>query len=349
MKKCSRIRFRTITIVLLLATSCDTPTSPEDDSQETRADVSTRITYSTGNASCQNPAFSPDNERILFTRFLNGYNSGPSELVEITISSLAERVVISANEADNVNVPGPVWIDGQICWASDRSGEIDEIFIANDDGSGIEQITEHPESEGYYLEPVFNPSNTDRIVFEYGPSDYVPHHIAVVEMDYAYRVTLLTDDSGYDDRLPNWSFDGNNMILFQRADAGDDHWQIYTGTIVFMDSIPVLQDVTRIAQPNAHNTDNSWYINNQYILSSSDYNIAIPNIYAFPVDGGTPVRVSASSDHEDGAASCSPDGKWIAFESHRGQDEDTPSEIWIIETPGTLRNFEQPDRLEPRP
>ena len=89
------------------------------------------------------------------------------------------------------------------------------------------------------------------------------------------------------------------------------------------------------------NCDNSYYINNQYILSSSDYednyDIAMPNIFAFPISGGNPIRITITSTNEDGAPSCSHDGNWIAFETHFGADEEFPSEIYIIETPASIK------------
>ena len=56
------------------------------------------------------------------------------------------------------------------------------------------------------------------------------------------------------------------------------------------------------------------------------------NVWMFPIDESLdPIRKTFSAFHEDGAPSQSHDGTKIAFESHLGQDEEEPSEIWIIE------------------
>jgi len=303
-----------------------------NDNNKNRNDNAIRLTVSNGITSNQNPAFSQDGKYIIYTCFLNGYNIGPSQVMKLNIETGEKTVLFSSIDADNVNVPGTSWIGNLICWSSDRAGDSDEIYIANDDGSSIVQITDHPESIGYYIEPVFNPQNTNKIIFEHGPSDIDPHKLALVEIDQGDKVTYLTGGAIYDDRLPNWSHDGT-AVLFQRADAGNDNWQIYTATINYSGIDPVLENITKLTQPAAHNTDNSWYSDNSHILSSSDYDIEIPNIYAFPIDGSEPIRITFSDNYEDGAPSCSYDGKWIVFESHIGQDEDTPSDIWIIKTP----------------
>jgi TolB protein len=59
----------------------------------------------------------------------------------------------------------------------------------------------------------------------------------------------------------------------------------------------------------------------------------MPNIYIVSTEGGEPLRVTHSDTAEDGAPSWSPGGRWIAFESHIVQDEDTPSALWIIAAP----------------
>ena len=303
-----------------------------------RSDGAFRLTVSGGDTSCQNPAFSPDGKRILFTRFLNGYNRGPSELVVMPLSFQADtvvpggrQVVIGADDADNVNVPGPSWIGDEICWSSDREGGADEIFVARSDGGGIERITTHPESLGYYIEPVFDPADPDRMLFEYGPDDTTPHRLGLIERDRNNRVTLLTDGT-FDARLPSWSWDGAT-ILFQQADPYSDNWRIMTAELDDSGGTPRLVKVRRIPQPEAHNTDNSWYANNRFILSSTDPGIPLPNIFAIDVANGKAVPVTVSGEHEDGAPSTSPDGAWIAFESHRTRDEDSPSDIWIIRAP----------------
>ena len=283
--------------------------------------------------SAQNPVFSPDGKYLVYTRFLNGYNRGPSELVKLRIDSLTEEILVRSDDADNVNVPFGSWVQDKVCFSSDRGGGTDEIWEVNDDGTGLKQLTYHSEeSEIYYIEPVYNPKNITQIVFEYvtGEDDNTStHQIAYLDKNTG-SITLLTNGD-FDDRLPSWSNDGKK-ILFQRNDySKDEGWMIYVADIN-TDGQAKLCNIHTISNGISDDTDCSWSFDDKYVLTSSNAdNIQFPNIFMMPVDTTLKkIRKTYSTYNEDGAPSQSHDGKWIAFESHVGEDEDYPSEIWII-------------------
>ncbi|MBI5332588.1 MAG: endo alpha-1,4 polygalactosaminidase [Candidatus Aenigmarchaeota archaeon] len=348
--------------------------SYEIKSYETRDDGAVRITNCYPK-SCQNPVFSPDSQKILFTRFLNGYNQGPSELVVIDIKTGQEKIIASA-DSDNVNVPYGSWIGSKIVFSSDISGK-EEIYIVNqvdnqvfitwfthteskafwctkqrmlfgvyssqlisniliiklasyiadDNGENIQQITEHSDADEYYIEPVFNPNNAQKILFEYASDNM--HRIAVVELDKNNKITFLT--SGYDDRLPSWRADGKK-ILWQRTGIGKDDWRIFIGDIV-LEPLPHLENAAQ-ASSGPDDTDNSWTWDSRYILSSRTGDGLAPNIFLIFLNGN--VQRITNLNKADSAPSQSPDKKWIVFESHA--DKNSSVEIWIIPTPNIIQD-----------
>lgn len=303
------------------------------------------------NASAQNAAFSPDGDRIVFTRFANGYNVGPAEVWIMNFDGSDPHRISPVEDQDSVNVPGSAWnaVRNEIVFASDRE-ESDDVWAIRPDGSGIRRITEHVPPP-YWIEPVWSPDG-DWIVFEADTE-------AATELEqrgtiYKVRfdgtdVTQLTklDGEDFDDRLPNWSPRGER-ILFQRRLPGDegtegDNWDIY---VIDTDGDnPVNVSNAR----HLFNTDNSWSHNGEWIASSSGFQpsgveLPHPNIIAFFVpdpDSGeapaAPVRITFDDGHEDGAPSVSPDGRWVAFESHSTADEQSPSDLWIIAVPDPLK------------
>ncbi len=326
MKKLIAYMIFTITI---LPVSCY---QPEHDATKTiRNDNAVQLTHSNNGESSQNPAFSPDGNYIVYSRFINGYNSSVSEIVKMKTDGSDEQIIVPANNSANVNVPFGCWVGDRICFASDRAGHADEIWTVNDDGTNLKQITTHDESTGiYYIEPVFNPQNNEQIVFEYvtGENDNTAiHQIAFLNVRNG-KVTLLTDGI-YDDRLPSWS-NGGDKILLQRKQYGQEHgWKVY---LAYIDTLTKsLSDIHTINNENIDQTDCSWFYDDNYILTSSYFDGSnIPNIFLLSVSDGTPIRITNTPTNEDGAPACSPDGQKIAFESHPREDEDYPSDIWII-------------------
>ena len=324
------MKYLVFILMLFSLVSCG---AAKNTSKGTRNDSAVRITHSAPKSS-QNPCFSPDGQSLIFTRFLNGYNVGPSEIVKIKTDGSEETIIVPAGESDNVNVPYGSWVGHTICFASDRGGASDEIWIADDDGKHLRQITTHPEGGGiYYIEPVFNPQNTHQIVFEYvtGEEDKTARHqIAFLDVDTG-QVTVLTDGT-YDDRLPSWSHDGK-QILFQRKQYDQDEgWRVYTADITTSPTAAI-HALKLIYFGKGDYTDCSWNFDDTYVLSSSPFDgIAVPNIWQFPLDASrSPIRSTHTRDIEDGAPAQSPDGRQIAFESHYGDSEEVPSEIWIIQ------------------
>jgi TolB protein len=274
---------------------------------------------SAGAESLQNPCYSPDGQRILFTLWHGGYNRGPAGLYVVPArGGMPVRMIDDG--ASNVNLPGSCWNGpaGRIAYASDRFGP-DEIVVGYPDGSSATRVTTH--SSGSYIEPSFSPEGA-RLVFEasLGPTSA---EIWTIGADGAGAARLT---SGGQDRQPNWSPSraAAEPILFQRLGAT---WSIFVTGLG--GSAP-----RQITPANDSSTDASFSPDGSRIVySNGRSDIVGANLFVIGVaPGGVPQRLTTNAGY-DGAPSWSPDGRFVAFESATSASGSAPAALWVIAAP----------------
>lgn len=280
--------------------------------------------------SAQNPAFSPDGERILFTLFHQGYNGGPAGLYTIqgNGSSYAARL-FDEPDHDAVNLPGTSWNGptGRIAFASDRE-DTDNVWSVAADGRDLRRVTRLT-PPAWAIEPSWSPDGAS-VVYEVAEDagDGKPQGSIWTSRADGSSPTRLTagGDEGADDRQPNWSPRGDR-ILFQRRAAGSDDWDVMTMR-------PDGSDLRRVTGSPWSDTDASWSPDGAWIVYSSDHGeLPTVSIFVVPAIGGLPTQVTHEGEAADGAPSWSPDGRWIAFESYPLGVEEGAATLWRIAAP----------------
>ena len=268
--------------------------------------------------SLQNPAFSPDGNSLVFTRFINGYNKEPAEIYKYELNTKELSLLVS-NGSGNINLPGAIWNNGKIVFASTREPH-DEIFVIAENGHSGEEIKITNRLNKVAYEPSLSPDG-EWVVFESHILDVEDNGIITKYKINGSSSYLELTDTEDDCRQPNWSPEGNKILYQKKANGQWNIWIMNTdGT-----------NKTKITNNIGNCTDASFASDGQSIVFSSDYQVKIANIYSLSIDGSNLTKLTTFEGY-DGATSISTNGKVLTFESsNEDPDDSSGTRIAILE------------------
>jgi Tol biopolymer transport system component len=159
------------------------------------------------------PATVPSRDRLVFTRDLDDI-----DIYRFQVGRSPEPVVASSGLPDGGAQYSP---DGRrIAFASARSGDAVEIWVANADGSGEQQLTYRHRPFGG--NPRWSPDGR-RIAFDSQDAD--GHwHIWIVAADGGAPQRVTTDTA--DENVPTWSRDGRWVYFAVKSRETQDIWKV---------------------------------------------------------------------------------------------------------------------------
>ena len=158
------------------------------------------------------PAWSPDGDKIVFSRFV----LEPELTIDIYVMDVDGGNVRALTNTPSAGNLVPAWSpDGtKIAFASDRDGN-QEIYVMGSDGGGQTRLTGSPASDS---SPAWSPDGTEIVFHSNRDGGF---KIYVMDADGS-NVRQLTTDSGFDDRVPSWSPDGSRIIFHSNRDGNNE-------------------------------------------------------------------------------------------------------------------------------
>jgi len=231
---------------------------------------------------------------------------------------------------------GPAWSpDGtQIAFVSDRKGSYD-IYVMNNDGSQVRQLTSNPFAYLYFIignaddyGPTWSPDGK-RIAFISGRDNtmwtYVDTDIFIMDRDGRNVVKWKGAQFGHDEEYPAWSPDGCCITYSISTDLG----YLKTGAYSIYGAVIDSGGSSQLTNDEATNYAPAWSPDGKRIAfqSNRDGNF---DLYVMDKNGSNLTQLTNSPDTEVSPA-WSPDGKRIAFVADQGRVEN----IYVMDADGT--------------
>ena len=215
----------------------------------------------------------------------------------------------------------------KIAFVGVRDGT-EEIYVMNDDGSAVQNLTRNSDPEDRYLmAPAWSPDGSKILFFK---DNWVARlsDVYVVDRDGA-NLKNLTGDATYGSsgRGPAWSPDGEK-IAYSKIPGPSVGFAIYT-----MDADGMSQ--TRLTFGDSYRTDPNWSPDGKRIVFDAHFDIGVVN-----ADGtGVTQLTNFGEDTLVAAPLWSPDGSKIAFSMEVGDIHDEQPEffvdLWIMNPDGS--------------